>query len=153
MAAMLVCADQVEAFIRDLRAAAKTELSAGRAVPGWKLVANRPTSRWRDAAEAETMLNAVHNIAEAELWEPRKLVSPAVARGVLATRLYVGRKAAGVKVTKKGTEAEAKAALAPLVLTASSGFDIAPDTDARQAVALGAELTALPTPITEESCS
>ena len=126
----------LEDFLRDLRAAATAELSRGGVIPGWKLVPTRPSQSWRDEATADAMLEDVLGFGDTR-YQPRKLVSPAQARDALADDIRARR-----KVTKKAATEEAWEALAELILTASSGTNLAPDADARLALpAAGSEFT------------
>lgn len=135
-------ADMLDGFLRDLRAAATAELSRGGVIPGWKLVPTRPSQSWRDAEETDAALEDLHGFGD-ERFAPRKLISPAAARGIIAARLPGSKKSA--------TEA-ARAALADLIVTASSGVNLAPDADSRLALpAAGSEFLALPDHTTEES--
>ena len=134
-------ADMLDGFLRDLRAAATAEISRGGTVPGWKLVPTKPSQSWRDDAEADAALEDLHGFGD-ERYRPRSVISPAKARTALAARLPGTRKAA--------TEA-ARARLADLIVTASSGVNLAPDADARPALpAAGAEFMALPDHTTED---
>ncbi len=145
--ALLRRVEAVEAWIDDLRKGALAELKAGRAVPGWKLVNNRPSSVWLDRDDAVLALEAVHDI---DPWQP---LSPAQAREALRDKLHAAALAVhtgGKKPTKKAAEEAARALLAPLIRTASTGVVLAPDSDPRPAVlAGGSEFDALPAPAEE----
>lgn len=118
---LLVQADLVEDWIKELRELAFTMLEEGVPVPGYKLVAKRATRQWVDPAKAEETLRGL-GIGEDELYK-RDLVSPAQAE----------------KVLKKS-----KLALPDdLVAAVSSGSTLAPESDPRPAVLqIGRQLTA-----------
>ena len=71
----LKTADQLEAWIADLRALAFTMLEAGAPVPGYKLVAKRATRSWANEETAKALL--LEHLPESELTET-KMCSPAV---------------------------------------------------------------------------
>lgn len=149
-------ADMLDGFLRDVRAAATAEISRGGSIPGWKLVPTRPSQSWRDDAEADAALEDLHGFGE-ERYRPRAVISPAQARDALADRIHANALDdwmehrdvnPGTKLRKPpkslATEA-ARARLADLIVTASSGVNLAPDADARPALpAAGAEFLALP---------
>lgn len=56
VASVLDKADMVEAWIASVRAHAVAALHKGQAVPGWKLVAKRSTTKWKDEANTEKEL-------------------------------------------------------------------------------------------------
>ena len=135
---MLSRADALEQYLTDLRVAATAEISRGGAVPGWKLVPTKPRQAWRDTAEAAETLDMLHDLGD-DRFTPRELVSPAVARGLLANRL------ADKHPTKKAAETAARAALDPLLTSSSIGVKLVAVSDTRLALpAAGTEFTALP---------
>lgn len=71
----LKTADQLEAWIADLRALAFTMLESGAEVPGYKLVAKRATRSWANEETAKALL--LDHLPESELVET-KMCSPAV---------------------------------------------------------------------------
>lgn len=73
--AYLKTADQLEAWIADLRALAFTMLESGATVPGYKLVAKRATRSWANEETAKALL--LEHLPESELVET-KMCSPAV---------------------------------------------------------------------------
>ena len=73
--AYLKTADQLEAWIADLRALAFSMLESGAEVPGYKLVAKRATRSWVSEEAARALL--LEHLPESELVET-KMCSPAV---------------------------------------------------------------------------
>jgi hypothetical protein len=71
----LKTADQLEAWIAELRALAFTMLESGATVPGYKLVAKRATRSWANEETAKALL--LEHLPESELMET-KMSSPAV---------------------------------------------------------------------------
>jgi hypothetical protein len=104
---------ELEARIEGLRQFAYAELTAGKQVPGWKLVQKRAMRHWRDEDTAESIL--VLQLGADALADP-KLKSPAQIEKLL------GKK-------------KAKLILGDLVISESSGTALAPDGDKRPAVA------------------
>jgi hypothetical protein len=72
----LAMADQIEAWIEDVRALALQAMEAGGSVPGYKLVAKRATRKWADEAAAREAL--LSQLPESEVMEA-SLISPAQA--------------------------------------------------------------------------
>lgn len=75
IAKILAGADAVESWITAVRAEAFARVSAGKAIPGWKLVPKIGNRKWIDEAKAATSLTA-HGV---DPWEPRSVISPAQA--------------------------------------------------------------------------
>lgn len=127
LAAALHEIDTVEARIKAVREFAYSEAEAGRAIPGWKLVAKRAVRKWRDEAELAKHLerNYVESVLR-EVYEPAALKSPAQMEKVAAL----------------------KGALDQFVIKESSGHALVPDSDKRPAVKLAAkdEFKKLPAP-------
>jgi len=73
--AYLKTADQLEAWIAELRALAFSMLESGATVPGYKLVAKRATRSWVNEDTAKVLL--LSHLPESELTET-KMCSPAV---------------------------------------------------------------------------
>jgi hypothetical protein len=117
LADMLGRLDVIEAWCKRVREFAHAEASAGRDVPGWKLVGTRAVRRWVDEAAAAALLSEMG--VEADALFVRKLVSPAAAEKLPA-----------VKATLKSD----KAALAPIISKVSGGTVLAPVDDPRPAV-------------------
>ncbi|KAA3649815.1 MAG: DUF2800 domain-containing protein [Proteobacteria bacterium] len=75
---LLGAVDLVEAWCKAIRAKAESELLAGRAVPGFKLVeGRRGARRWADDAEVETTMKAMR--LKLEQMYDLKLISPTSA--------------------------------------------------------------------------
>lgn len=69
----------LEAWIKNVREFAYAEAEKGHDIPNYKLVDKRPTRKWRNEDDAEDFL-AEFNI---DIYEPRKLISPATAEKLL----------------------------------------------------------------------
>lgn len=126
LGACLKRADDLEAYIDDLRKLATTVLEDGGVVPGYKLVAKRGTRKWVDAAKAEHELVERHmdmGLSTSELFKPSELLSPSQVEAVLKKR---------------------KLALPDdLVESVSSGSTLASESDPRPAVLqIGKQLSA-----------
>ena len=117
--------DILEDWIRDCRAHAKSMLERGEEVPGFKLVAKRATRKWADEEAARRSLEREGYVPEEYL--ESKLLSPAKLEKIIGKQHPV---------------------LAQFVIKQSSGFNLAPASDKREAVSLGAqhEFDALPAP-------
>lgn len=75
---LLAAADLVDAWVKAIRAKAESELLAGRAVPGFKLVeGRRGARRWSDDQEAETLLKTMR--LKVEQMYDMSLISPTSA--------------------------------------------------------------------------
>jgi len=105
--------DMVEDWIRSLRAHALAEMEAGRAVPGWKLVAKRPMRRW--AVPEADIVARLGDVKDA-LYEEPKLRSPAQIEKLVGKKRFP----------------------ADLVASVSSGVTLAPEHDKRPAAAVSA---------------
>lgn len=105
--------DMVEDWIRALRAHALGEMEAGRAVPGWKLVAKRPMRRW--AVPEADIVARLGDVKDA-LYEEPKLRSPAQIEKLVGKKRFP----------------------ADLVASVSSGVTLAPEHDKRPAAAVSA---------------
>lgn len=121
--ALAIC-DQAEAAIKATRAFAYAEADRGAHIPGWKLVAKRPTDRWRDEQAVKDMAD-MFGLAPEEIHEEPKLRSPAQMRGLLAAMMD-GK-------TKKAREDAARQLLAEHVESVSSGTTLVSDDDKRAA--------------------
>ena len=118
---MLVKADLLEDWIKDLRALAFTSLENGGTVPGYKLVAKRGTRKWINEGEAQRALREL-GLTDDEIIE-RSMASPATVEKVLK------------KLKKPLPEG--------ICHSVSSGSTIAPVDDPRPAVVqIGQQLTA-----------
>jgi hypothetical protein len=118
---MLVKADLLEDWIKDLRALAFTSLENGGTVLGYKLVAKRGTRKWINEGEAQRALREL-GLSDDEIIE-RSMASPATVEKVLK------------KLKKPLPEG--------ICHSVSSGSTIAPVDDPRPAVVqIGQQLTA-----------
>lgn len=125
----------VKAWLKELDEFAYREAEAGRCPPGYKLVAKRPTRKWRDEGAAVDLLQNTFGAKElAEMYEPVSLRSPAQLEGHLAAMAAF---APEVKAKGKRKDA-AKDFLAEYVVAESSGHTLAPDSDSRAPVNAGA---------------
>jgi hypothetical protein len=117
----LLVADQIEDWLRALRAHVQHELEQGNAVPGWKLVNKRATRVWADQGDVVKWASKM-GLHEDELFD-KKIKSPAQLEKI---------------VGKKNLPAE-------LVSAVSSGFTLARENDKRPAAQLfaGQEFTAI----------
>lgn len=93
LSAALRDADVIETWLRTIRERARDEISAGRAVPGWKLVRRQGNRKWRDERHAMTELLkaglAVEDVVEESLRSPsqiERLLKP-LKRAALLTDL------------------------------------------------------------------
>lgn len=133
-------ADELDAWLRDVRLAATALLNRGTDVPGWKMVAKRGSRKWQDE-EAAALAFLLDGAPEAEVYEVA-VRSPAQLQTLFAERLQ--KENGG---TKKAATEKAKALIAPHAPVVSSGATLAPVTDARPALpGGGAEFDCLPAP-------
>lgn len=149
LSAVLDRADEFEAWIKSVRSYA----IAINGVPGrWKVVETEGRDKWRDAAEAGTLIEVVHGV---DPFVPREVASPAQLRARLAAAEHAARlatweaagKPKGRKPTKKAAEEFARGVIKPLVTRPFTGKALAPEFDSRPAIAGGgAEFLAHPLP-------
>lgn len=104
---------EIEARVKAVREFAYAEAEAGRAVPGYKLVAKRATRKWRDEG---AVIDKLQKEIGDDLFEPRKLKTPAQMEKLVA-----------------------KAEIAQFTVAESSGHTLVPETDKRPAVKLDAK--------------
>jgi hypothetical protein len=116
----LAYVDQIEDWCRSVRTMAHHEAEAGRCDPRYKLVATRPTSKFKDNEIAEEWL-IEQGCDKDELYTAPELKTPAQCRQVL-------RQAVGI------SDAKAKKLIAEIVETKSSGTVLAPIDDPRPRV-------------------
>jgi hypothetical protein len=117
----LKMADQLEGWIKEVRALAMQTLEAGLPVPGYKLVPKRAMRQWIDDDKALEALEALG-------WPTRELVETTVISPAKAEKL--------LKKQKIPLPAD-------LVVAISSGNTLAPEDDPRPAVLqIGAQLSA-----------
>lgn len=70
-------AEEIEQWVKDVKEEAHRRAIAGRAIPGWKLVAGRRGNRkWTDEEFAES---AMADVLLDSAYQPRKIISPADA--------------------------------------------------------------------------
>lgn len=125
--AMLGKLHVLEDWASAMRARANDMLERGEPVPGFKLVERRATRKWIDESQAALELTHDGN-TEDEIFEPRRLKSPAQIEKLLGKKTF-------------------KNTMAVNVIQKSSGVTMVPDTDARPAVnrlAAGDEFGILP---------
>ena len=126
--------DDFEAWSKAARKTALDMAERGISIPGQKVVPTRATERWLDTEIAPVLLEDL-GLKEDAIYEPRKLVSPAQARGAIATAIKTASDALpGKKMTKKAAEEKAKEFMKPMTHKVSSGNKLAPDHDSRTAV-------------------
>jgi hypothetical protein len=113
LAATLEAIPLVEAWVKATWEFAYNEVSAGKAIPGFKLVQKRATRKWANEATAAEALSLL--LADDDLYKPRTLRTPA-------------------DVEKQLGKKNAKA-LAGLVVVESSGTTLVHESDRRPAVA------------------
>jgi hypothetical protein len=111
LGAALDTVEALEARIKSIREFAYAEAEAGRAIPGWKLVAKRAHRKWRDAEIIAAIPELFADVSDA--YEPPTLLSPAQMEKLLGKG----------KVDK-------------FVLAESSGHALVPEWDKRTAVRL-----------------
>ena len=113
----------VESWCKAIREAVFTELSAGRDVPGYKLVEGRKGRReWSDDAGAEAMLKSMR-LKREEMYD-FKLISPTTAE----------------KLAKAGVIGERQwPKLQSLITQSDGGPSVAPASDPRPAISLMAK--------------
>lgn len=127
-------AEQLEGWIKALRAKAHEDIEKGVAVPGWKTVAKRGTRSFVGLEESE-IVELLDPIIGHPYNNP-KLMSAAQAETAL-------KKEFAAKKAKRGEWKEVwDAKIAPHVKSVSSGTTLAPDTDKRPAVTDSIELLA-----------
>lgn len=110
----------IEGWMKSVRIEAMARIAKGEVVPGFKAVAKRANRKWVDQDVAVQLLASMGRTNEDDIFEPRKLKSPAQIEKL---------------VTKK------KFKDSPLVgatQQVSSGYSLVPEADARPAVALSA---------------
>lgn len=103
----------IEDWCRRVREFAHHEMEAGRKLPGFKLVATRPTRRWKDEAEAAVQLKDRLLMADDDIFV-RKMKSPA------QMEKSIGKKTAPL--------------IADLITKVSGGTVVVPEDDTRPSV-------------------
>lgn len=118
LSAKMAATDLIEDFCRAVRAKVESELLAGNAVPGFKLVQGKRGARaWTDAEEVEKALKAMR-LKQEQMYD-FKLISPTTAEKLL-------------KSTPKRWNR-----LAPLIGQSEGRPSVAPESDKRPALVLG----------------
>jgi len=102
----------LEAWIKSVREFAYGEAVHGRCPPGWKLVAKRPTRRWKNEGDASEVLKMDFALSEDDIFE-RSMRSPAQIEKLLG---------------KDGKEI-----MSEFISSESSGLTLAPESDKRPA--------------------
>ena len=127
LAELLGVVDQVEKWCSSVREFAHREATAGRVPPGYKLVPSRPTRKFVDTDAVKVLLTSKYGVDPLDLMEVKEptFKSPAQMEKELANY--------GLKPK------EAKAVLAPLVESVSSGTVLAPLGDPRDPIRRNAE--------------
>jgi hypothetical protein len=121
LANSLALVEQLKDWIRDVERTAFEQLERGALVDGWKMVAKRPTARWRDADDVvkrfSRRLGGKAKIFESKLRSPAQLIKLA---------------------KEKGLDEELEAC----IIRVSSGNTLAPETDKRPPVLAGEAIQA-----------
>lgn len=128
LAKALDARDAVKAWITNLDQFAYREAEAGRCPPGYKLVAKRAVRSWASEGGAAELL-ADLGVADAAIYEPREVKSPA-------------------KVEALFPKKRVPDALAALIKSESSGHTLVHESDPRPAAASAAALDFKPVPQT-----
>ncbi len=115
IADLLRHADLIDDWLAAVRAHALHLAESGAAVPGFKLVPKRAVRKWRDEDEVKRTLQRDFGLDDGACFAPPKLLSPAQIEKLLPK-------------DKRGL-------LDALVVKESSGVNLVPDTDPRQAKA------------------
>lgn len=119
LAEALAATDLVESWVKGVREFAYAEAEAGKPPPGWKLVAKRPSRKWRDVAAAEARLKE-QGLGEYALYGiPELRTVPQIEKELTALKVK---------------PAERAAILEPIVIKESSGHALAPESDPRPPV-------------------
>ena len=130
VAAALHLAPALLQWVTDLRRSAHADIQAGKQIPGWKLVSGKATRRWEEPAYVADALGD-EGIPDSVIFAPPEPRSPAQLETALAAILRPSHK------TVKAAMLDAKAVLAPLIVTTISGSNLAPEIDPRQALPPG----------------
>ena len=78
VAKVLMIIPDLKTYISDIETFAKLHISAGKAIPGWKLVAGRSIRKWYDEDKAKEYFLSEHGLDEFDMSE-MKFMSPAKA--------------------------------------------------------------------------
>jgi hypothetical protein len=112
LAQALAMRETLKAFIKGVDEFAYAELSAGREIPGWKLVEKRATRKWKDGESPATMLKAA-GYSDGAIYQPKQVLSPAQL---------------------EKTNKDAYKTVEAFVVKESSGCTVVPESDKREAV-------------------
>jgi hypothetical protein len=122
LAAKMAACSLIEVWIKAVRAKVEAELFAGKEVPGYKVVRGKQGNRaWKDAAAAEVMLKSFR-LKQEQMYD-FSLISPTTAEKLFEAETI------GKKQYPK---------LLPLIVRAEGKASVAPASDKRPAIALGA---------------
>lgn len=122
LARALAAADLIEQWLKAVRGEVETRLLAGQAVPGWKLVQGKKGNRqWTSKEEAEAALKAMR-VKHDQMYD-YSLISPTTAEKLQKAEVI------GPRQWPK---------LAALITQAEGKPSVAPETDKRPALVLGA---------------
>lgn len=116
LAARLEHVDRIEEWCEAIRKHAHAHMEQGRSLPGYKLVAKRANRQWKEGA-AELVADT-YNLSEEQLYQPRKVKTPAQIEPMLPGKNKDAR----------------KALLSPYVSADSKGTVVVPVTDPRPAI-------------------
>jgi len=119
MAGVLRDAEFISNWVKAVQAHAHAEAVAGRMPPGFKLVPKRANRKWKDEAEATSMLKAL----AVDPWQEPKLKSPAQVEAAVGKKRFAGLL----------EDADALGFEDPITKV-SSGLNLVPLDDARQSV-------------------
>ena len=86
MAGVLRDAEFISNWVKAVQAHAHAEAIAGRMPPGFKLVPKRANRKWKDEAEATSMLKAL----AVDPWQEPKLKSPAQVESAVGKKRFAG---------------------------------------------------------------
>jgi hypothetical protein len=114
LGAALEALPMVEGWVKQVREFAYQEAASGKSIPGWKLVAKRPTRRWIDEKKVEEFLELRSRLPQSLTHEEPALKSPAQIEKLIGKAL--------------------KDDLAELIVSESSGNTLAHESDKRPAV-------------------
>ncbi|MFO0254501.1 MAG: DUF2800 domain-containing protein [Betaproteobacteria bacterium] len=120
LATLLAAVPQVKAQIKAIEELAYREATAGREIPGFKLVDKRATRKWKDGEKGALIEWAQTNAIDP--YEKPELKSPAALEKELA------------KDAPRGKKKEIGKVLEPFVEKVSSGYALVPASDDRPAV-------------------
>jgi hypothetical protein len=112
---ILTAAPFIEDWLKAVRSHVTAILDRGGSVPGWKLVPKRASRKWKDDEQVKRVLELMAGITKDDLYREPKFVSPAQAEALLK-------------------EKKIKYDLSAYIIKASSGTNLAPESDVRPAL-------------------